>query len=75
MTAQQRHEHREFYNQLRLAIVFPGDEVAGVTKAYTPVNKFEMTWEELMLTPDTPAVARYRQTRETSMWFAIGQVA
>ena len=75
MTAQQRQAHREFYNQLRLAIVFPGDTIAGVTKPYTPVNKDDMTWDELMQTPDTPLIARYRATRETSMWFAVGRAA
>lgn len=72
MNAQQRHEHREFYNQLRLALVYPGDTVAGVTKPYEPINKDFMTWDELMSCPDTPMIARYRATRETSMWCAIG---
>lgn len=72
MNAQQKQAHRDFYNQLRLAIVFPGDSIAGVTKAYAPVNKDTLTWDELMATPDTLTVARYRQTRETSMWCGIG---
>lgn len=75
MNAQQKIEHRAFYNQLRLAIVYPGDAIAGVTKPYQPVNKDVLTWDELMLTPDTPTIARYRATRETSMWFRIGQGA
>lgn len=72
MNTQQRHEHREFYNQLRLAIVFPGDTIAGVTKPYTPVNKDNMTWDELMQTPDTPYIARALATRKAGMLCAIG---
>lgn len=71
MNAQQRHEHREFYNSLRLATVFPGDTIAGVTKAYTPVNKDNWTWEQAMSAPDTPAVARERRYEKT-MFALIG---
>lgn len=63
---------RLLYNQLRLNLAFPGEVIAEVAKPYQPVNKWELTWEELMATPDTPTVARYRQTRETSMWCGIG---
>lgn len=72
MNAQQRHEHREFYNQLRLAIVFPGDTVAGVTRRYEPVNKDSWTWEDAMSAPDTPDIARGLATRQTGMLCAIG---
>jgi hypothetical protein len=72
MTAQQRTDHRQIYNQLRLAIAFPGDTVGETRKAYAPVDKWALTWDELMATPDTPAIARYRATRETSMWCAVG---
>lgn len=71
MNAQQRHEHREFYNQLRLALVYPGDTIAGVTKLYTPVNKDNWTWEMAMSAPDTPTVARERRYEKT-MWFSVG---
>jgi hypothetical protein len=67
MNAQQKAAHREFYNQLRLAIVFPGDTIAGVTKPYAPVNKDEWTFDFAMTQPDTPAVAHLR-TRERRMW-------
>lgn len=72
MNAQQRLEHRETYNQLRLAIAFPGETVGAVTKPYRPVDKWTLTYDELMACPDTPTIARYRATRETSMWCAIG---
>lgn len=75
MSAQQKQTHRQLYNQLRLAIAFPGKIVGETRKAYTPVDKWALTWDELMQTPDTPTVARYRATRETSMWFAIGRAA
>lgn len=67
MNAQQRHEHREFYNQLRLAIVFPGDTVAGVTKPYAPVDKTNWTFDYAMSQPDTEQVA-YHRARERRMW-------
>lgn len=72
MNTQQRHEHREFYNQLRLAIVFPGDTIAGVTKPYTPVNQDDWTWEDAMSAPDTPYIARRLATRPAGMLCAIG---
>lgn len=71
MTAQQRHDFREFYNQLRLAIVFPGETLAGVTKPYTPVNKDAWTWETAMSAPDTPMVAQHRR-HEIGMRFMLG---
>lgn len=71
MNAQQRHEHREFYNQLRLAIVLPGDSIAGVTKPYTPVNKDVWSFDFAMTQPDTPAVAQGRRYEKT-MWLMIG---
>lgn len=72
MTSAQKQQFREIYNQLRLAIVYPGETIAGVTKLYAPVNKDNWTWEMAMSAPDTPTIARYRQTRETSMWCGIG---
>jgi len=64
---------RLFYNQLRLTLVYPGDTIGGQRRMYEPVNKLEPTWDELMLLPDTPTVARYRLTRETNMWFALAE--
>lgn len=75
MTTQQKKDFRQIYNQLRLSLAFPGEAIAETRKVYQPLDRYALTWDQLMLTPDTPTVARYRQTRETSMWFAIGQVA
>ncbi len=36
-------------------------------------DKSDLPYDELMQTPDTPAVARLRATREVSMWWAIGE--
>lgn len=72
MTALQRAQHPEIYTQLRLQLLDPGDSYAGVRKIYTPIDRYALSWDELMQTPDTPAVARYRLTRETSMWCAVG---
>lgn len=62
MTAQQRTEHRELYNQLRLNLVYPGDSIAGVTKPYAPVNHDDWTWEYMLAAPPTPR-GDYLQTR------------
>lgn len=72
MTAAQKAQHRELYNQLRLAIVLPGETVAGVTKPYAPVDKWSLTWDELMVCPDTPAVAHLR-CYEKTMFLRMGK--
>lgn len=74
MNAQLRNTEagRILYNQLRLSLIFPGETIGEQRRPYAPVNKDDMTWDELMTCPDTPTIARYRATRETSMWFAIG---
>lgn len=36
------------------------------------MNDYELTWDELMQRPDSPEVARLRQTRETGLWLEIG---
>lgn len=71
MTTQQKTDFRQVYNQLRLAIAFPGDDVAGLRKPYAPVNRDALSWDEIMLTPDTPAVARLRRYEKT-MWLSVG---
>lgn len=71
MTAQQRHEHREIYTQLKLQLVDPGDSFAGVRKVYAPVDRYTLTWDQLMATPDTPTVARERRYEKT-MFALIG---
>jgi hypothetical protein len=55
---------RLLYNQLRLALVYPGDSIAGVTKPYTPVNydKWSLTFDDLIASPATPRIA-YLQAR------------
>lgn len=58
MTAQQRADHRDLYNQLRLNLAFPGETVAEVVKPY--VDKWALSYDELLLTPDTPRVAYLR---------------
>lgn len=73
MTAAQKAQHRQLYNQLRLALVYPGESIAGVTKPYTPIDKWSLSWDELMALPDTPDIAARRNTRQTSMWFRIGK--
>lgn len=72
MSAQQKIDFREIYTQLKLQLIDPGDSFAGVRKTYAPVDRYALSWDQLMATPDTPAVARYRATRETSMWCGIG---
>lgn len=72
MTALQKAQHPDIYTQLKLQLLDPGDSFAGVRKIYQPIDRYALSWDQLMQTPDTPTVARYRQTRETSMWFAIG---
>lgn len=72
MSAQQKIDFREIYTQLKLQLLDPGDSFAGVRKTYAPVDRYTLSWDQLMATPDTPTVARYRQTFETSMWFAMG---
>lgn len=72
MNAQQKQAHRDFYNQLRLTLVYPGEIIGENRRPYAPVDRYALSFDELMLTPDTPTIARYRATRETSMWFAIG---
>ncbi len=74
MTTAQRNEHRTLYNQLRLALAFPGETVAGVTRLYEPVNKDGWSWDDAMNAPDTAPVASYRR-REKGMWLAIGHAA
>lgn len=71
MNTQQRTEHRELYNQLRLAITFPGDTIAGVTKPYAPIDKWAMSWDELMASEDTPDIAARRNVRQTSFWATL----
>lgn len=73
MTAAQKAQHRDLYNQLRLAIVFPGESVAGVTKLYEPVNKDNWTWEDAMAAPDTPNIARMRARGDKSLLFRLGR--
>ncbi len=62
---------RNLYNQLRLNLSFPGEVVATVRKPYAPVNRDALSWDEIMLTPDTPAVARLRRYEKT-MWLSVG---
>lgn len=71
MTAQQKIDFREIYTQLKLQLVDPGDSFAGVRKTYAPVDRYALSWDALMLTPDTPAVARERRYEKT-MWFSVG---
>lgn len=61
MTATQKAQHRELYNQLRLAIAWPGDEVADTRRLYSPINKDEWTWDDAMQAEDTPAVRHARR--------------
>lgn len=72
MTAQQRTEHRDLYNQLRLALVYPGESIAGVTKPYAPVNKDNWTWEMAMASEDTPDIAALRLDGKLS-WLLLGK--
>lgn len=58
---------RALYNQLRLAIAFPGETIAGVTRLYEPVNKDDWTWE-MALADDTPPA--YPESK--CMWLLIG---
>lgn len=62
MTYEQRQQHRELYQQLRLAIAFPGDTIGGVTKPYAPVDKWALSFDELLAAPPTPRIA-YLQAR------------
>jgi len=39
MSSQQKTEHRDLYNILRLRLLNPGESLAGVRKHYRPVNK------------------------------------
>lgn len=73
MTNIQRTAHRELYNQLRLALVYPGESLAGVTKPYAPIDKWALSWEELMQCPDTPDIAARRNVRQTSFLVRLGR--
>lgn len=53
---------RLLYNQLRLALVYPGETIAGVTKPYAPVDKWALSFDELIAAPPTPRIA-YLQAR------------
>lgn len=37
-----------------------------------PINKDDLTWDELMALPDSPAVATLRRY-EITMWFMLGK--
>ena len=63
---------RLLYNQLRLNLSFPGEVVATVRKPYAPVDKWSLSYDELMQTPDTPYIARCLATRKAGMLCAIG---
>ncbi len=39
----------------------------------TTIDKWALTWEELMNLPDTPDITARRNKRETSMWFLLGK--
>ena len=72
MSAQQKRDFPELYYQLRLAIAYPGETVGAVRKPYTPVDKWSLSYDELMQTPDTPYIARALATRKAGMLCAIG---
>ncbi len=54
---EQRQQHREIYNQLRLQLAFPGDVVAEIRRPFQPVNRDDWTWEDAMRA-DTPSSVR-----------------
>lgn len=74
MTTKQRNENRQLYNQLRLAISFPGEIVGDMRRKYQPVNKDGWSWETAMSAPDTPMVAQHRR-HEIGMRFMLGMAS
>lgn len=72
MSYEQRQQHRELYQQLRLAIAFPGDTIGEVTKPYAPVDKWALSYDELLLTPDTPRVAYLRARYSVGALATVG---
>lgn len=72
MNAQQIAQHPEVYQQLKLALTFPGETIAGVRRAYTDVNKDDWTFDFALTQPDTPRVAHLRKY-EATMWLRIGK--
>ncbi len=58
---------RLLYNQLRLAIVYPGETVADMRRKYEAVDKTDWTFDYAMTQPDTPMVT-YHRARERRMW-------
>lgn len=73
MTYEQRQQHRELYQQLRLAITFPGDTFAGeYRKPFTAVCKDDWTWEMAMASEDTPDIAALRLDGKLS-WLLLGK--
>ena len=53
---------RTLYNQLRLQLSFPGETIAEVTKPYAPVDKWTLSYDDLIAAPPTPRIA-YLQAR------------
>ncbi len=72
MTALQKAQHPEFYTQLKLQLLDPGDTYVGFRRQYTPVNRDDWTWEDAMSAPDTPYIARALATRKIGMLCVIG---
>jgi len=64
MTAQQRADHYETYQQLRLALILPGETIGEERRRYTPVNydKWTLSYDDLIAAPPTPRIA-YLQAR------------
>lgn len=62
MTDLQRQQHRDLYQQLRLALVMPGESIGGITKPYAAVNRDDWTWDMAIAAPPTPRIA-YLQRR------------
>ena len=64
MSAEQIQNHRDVYEQLRARITAPGDAFWRngelIEKPYAPIDKWSMTFDDLMTCPDTPRIAYYR---------------
>lgn len=74
MTPAQIAQHPDIYRQLKLALVYPGDSLAGARRAYADVNKDDWTFDFALTQPDTPRVAHLRKY-EATMWLRLGKHA
>lgn len=44
-----------------------------IRKPYAPIDKWAMSWDELMACPDTPDIAARRGKRQTSFLVRLGR--